>query len=98
MFNYYLKSRDKLEIQKRVDYLVKVLEREFQNLDLTSNTSKEKEPLPLSNNNSNINLNNLNNTINVLMPQNVEENERKRKCVEELLQNELVPEKKSKHK
>jgi hypothetical protein len=28
MFNYYLKSRDKSEIQKRVDYLVKVLERE----------------------------------------------------------------------
>ena len=28
MFNYYLKSRDKGEIQKRIDYLVKVLERE----------------------------------------------------------------------
>ena len=28
MFNYYLKSRDKTEIQKRVDYLVKVLEKE----------------------------------------------------------------------
>jgi len=28
MFNYYLKSRDRNEIQKRVDYLVKVLERE----------------------------------------------------------------------
>lgn len=28
MFNYYLKSRDRNEIQKRVDYLVKVLEKE----------------------------------------------------------------------
>lgn len=28
LFNYYLKSRDKMEIQKRVDYLVKVLEKE----------------------------------------------------------------------
>jgi hypothetical protein len=28
MFNYYLKSRDRGEIQKRVDSLVKVLERE----------------------------------------------------------------------
>jgi hypothetical protein len=28
MFNYYLKSRDRTEIQKRVDSLVKVLERE----------------------------------------------------------------------
>jgi SWI/SNF-related matrix-associated actin-dependent regulator of chromatin subfamily A member 5 len=31
MFNYYLKSRDKSEIHKRVDYLVKVLEREVRN-------------------------------------------------------------------
>jgi SWI/SNF-related matrix-associated actin-dependent regulator of chromatin subfamily A member 5 len=28
MFNYYLKSRDKSEIQKRIDYLVKVFEKE----------------------------------------------------------------------
>ena len=28
MFNYYLKSRDKSEIQKRVDTLVKLLEKE----------------------------------------------------------------------
>ena len=28
LFNYYLKSRDKSEIQKRVDYLVKVIEKE----------------------------------------------------------------------
>lgn len=28
MFHYYLKSRDKMEVQKRVDYLVKVLEKE----------------------------------------------------------------------
>jgi hypothetical protein len=28
MFNYYLKSRDKTEIQKRVDTLVKLLEKE----------------------------------------------------------------------
>lgn len=32
MFNYYLKSRDKGEIQKRIDYLVKVLEREVNKL------------------------------------------------------------------
>ena len=34
MFNYYLKSRNKIEIQKRVDYLVKVLEKEFGSLSL----------------------------------------------------------------
>jgi hypothetical protein len=28
MFNYFFKSRDKAEIQKRVDYLIKLLERE----------------------------------------------------------------------
>jgi len=28
MFNYYLKSRDRNEINKRVDYLVKVFEKE----------------------------------------------------------------------
>ena len=32
LFNYYLKSRNKAEIQKRVDYLVKLIEREFGNL------------------------------------------------------------------
>jgi hypothetical protein len=28
MFNYYLKSRDRIEIQKRVDTLVRLLEKE----------------------------------------------------------------------
>lgn len=28
MFNYYLRSRDKIEVQKRIDYLVKVFEKE----------------------------------------------------------------------
>jgi SWI/SNF-related matrix-associated actin-dependent regulator of chromatin subfamily A member 5 len=28
MFNYYLRSRDRIEVQKRVDYLVKVFEKE----------------------------------------------------------------------
>ena len=45
MFNYYLKSRNKGEIQKRVDYLVKVLEKEFGHLNFDN-----------SNNNSTINL------------------------------------------
>ena len=39
MFNYFLKSRNKGEIQKRVDYLVKVLEKEFANLDLNDNNN-----------------------------------------------------------
>jgi len=29
MFNYFFKSRDKSEIQRRIDYLVKLLEREY---------------------------------------------------------------------
>ena len=45
MFNYYLKSRNKGEIQKRVDYLVKVLEKEFGHLNFDN-----------SNNNSTVNL------------------------------------------
>jgi len=32
LFNYYLKSRNKAEIQKRVDYLVKLIEKEIGNL------------------------------------------------------------------
>ena len=28
MFNYFLKSRDRTEIQKRIDYLVKLIEKE----------------------------------------------------------------------
>lgn len=37
MFNYYLKSRNKIEIQKRVDYLVKVLEKEFGTMSIGDN-------------------------------------------------------------
>jgi len=29
LFNYFLKSRNKIEIQKRIDYLVKIIEKEF---------------------------------------------------------------------
>lgn len=46
MFNYYLKSRNKAEIQKRVDYLVKNIEKEFTSLNLIdkkSEVSKEDE-------------------------------------------------------
>ena len=36
MFNYYLKSRNKNEIQKRVDYLVKVIEKEFGHISVNN--------------------------------------------------------------
>ena len=42
LFNYYLKSRNKAEIQKRVDYLVKILERELGNL-LPNNDENNNE-------------------------------------------------------
>ena len=42
LFNYYLKSRNKAEIQKRVDYLVKLIEREFGNL-MSDNSGENKE-------------------------------------------------------
>mgnify|MGYP002862108469 CR=1 FL=1 len=42
LFNYYLKSRNKAEIQKRVDYLVKLIEREFGNL-LPNNGENKNE-------------------------------------------------------
>ena len=42
LFNYYLKSRNKAEIQKRVDYLVKLIEREFCNL-MSDNSGETKE-------------------------------------------------------
>ena len=29
LFNYFLKSRNKIEIQKRIDYLVKIIEKEL---------------------------------------------------------------------
>lgn len=60
MFNYYLKSRDKNEIQKRVDYLVRILEKEY----TTSSTDQR----------TNTNLIN-----------NFEENERKRKNMDDLI-------------
>ena len=41
LFNYYLKSRNKAEIQKRVDYLVKLIEREFGNLLPNNDENKE---------------------------------------------------------
>ncbi|MCQ2819193.1 MAG: SNF2-related protein, partial [archaeon] len=42
MFNYYLKSRNKAEIQKRVDYLVKIIEKEFSNLSLSGERRSER--------------------------------------------------------
>ena len=42
LFNYYLKSRNKAEIQKRVDYLVKLIEREFGNL-MSDSSGETKE-------------------------------------------------------
>ena len=44
LFNYYLKSRNKAEIQKRVDYLVKLIEREFGNL--LTNNDENKNVVP----------------------------------------------------
>ena len=37
LFNYFLKSRNKIEIQKRIDYLVKIIEKEY-----NPNTTNEK--------------------------------------------------------
>ena len=53
LFNYYLKSRNKAEIQKRVDYLVKLIEKEIGSLvpingdDVSKNSNvntKKKNP------------------------------------------------------
>ena len=40
LFNYFLKSRNKIEIQKRIDYLVKIIEKEY-----NPNTNNEKTNL-----------------------------------------------------
>ena len=48
LFNYYLKSRNKAEIQKRVDYLVKLIEREFGNL-LPNNEENKSEITKMAN-------------------------------------------------
>ena len=47
LFNYYLKSRNKAEIQKRVDYLVKLIEREFGNL--LPNNEENKNEMKMTN-------------------------------------------------
>ena len=52
LFNYYLKSRNKAEIQKRVDYLVKLIERELGNLlpnNNGNNSNNNKQEIPKSN-------------------------------------------------
>ena len=51
LFNYYLKSRNKSEIQKRVDYLVKLIERELGNI-LPSNADSKEELGKISNSNT----------------------------------------------
>jgi SWI/SNF-related matrix-associated actin-dependent regulator of chromatin subfamily A member 5 len=46
LFNYFLKSRNKIEIQKRIDYLVKIIEKEYGsvlNNNERSNTRKNRE-------------------------------------------------------
>ena len=53
LFNYYLKSRNKSEIQKRVDYLVKLIERELGNI-LPSNADSKEELGKISNSNYNL--------------------------------------------
>jgi SWI/SNF-related matrix-associated actin-dependent regulator of chromatin subfamily A member 5 len=84
MFNYYMKSRDKTEIQKRVDYLVKVLEKEYVTADVIVNKSGEK-------NNSQIN--SINN--NYLSDNQIvsEENDKKRRGIENLNSLEIETEK-----
>ena len=48
LFNYYLKSRNKAEIQKRVDYLVKLIERELGNI--LPNNTENKDDIPKNSN------------------------------------------------
>ena len=43
LFNYYLKSRNKLEIQKRVDYLVKLIEKELGNCLISNNKKNNND-------------------------------------------------------
>ena len=45
LFNYFLKSRNKIEIQKRIDYLVKIIEKELNPLanNEKGNLKKNKE-------------------------------------------------------
>ena len=46
LFNYFLKSRNKIEIQKRIDYLVKIIEKEYGtvlNNNERSNNRKNRE-------------------------------------------------------
>ena len=52
LFNYYLKSRNKAEIQKRIDYLVKLIEKELGNIIKGNNNGEENSmSLILKNNN-----------------------------------------------
>ena len=48
LFNYYLKSRNKAEIQKRVDYLVKLIEKELGNLMSNKNNNADDTSLSLN--------------------------------------------------
>ena len=50
LFNYYLKSRNKAEIQKRIDYLVKLIEKELGNIIKGSNGEENSMSLILKNN------------------------------------------------
>ena len=43
LFNYYLKSRNKAEIQKRVDYLVKLIDKELGNLLANDNNGDSND-------------------------------------------------------
>ena len=42
LFNYFLKSRNKIEIQKRIDYLVKIIEKELGPVSNNERTSSRK--------------------------------------------------------
>ena len=77
MFNYYLKSRDKNEIQKRVDYLVKVLEKEV-------NTLFNIIIYLISQ----FNIIDINKSINTTI---INENEKKKKAADDLMQIDDMP-------
>ena len=42
LFNYFLKSRNKIEIQKRIDYLVKIIEKELGPISNNERTSSRR--------------------------------------------------------
>ena len=49
LFNYFLKSRNKIEIQKRIDYLVKIIEKEYNPNTTNEKGSWKKNKIILSN-------------------------------------------------